>query len=234
MRVIFPDKYTKTPFLGRALKRLPLLVLATSCSAPFIAFFLQYFFQMQGPIEWLALSVKGISQHHFWQWVTYPLVTADTLNLNNSQSLEITQRLLMRNTLDFILFYKATDAIIRKIGMSRFVFLLTTQVGVVGMSIWAFLWLIGSSQAFFGPESLICALLIVRVFLDPEKRLTLPFFPISLSRKWSLVLLLHFYFLILILSGAYAALLGSVLSMALAVFFCYQENLPNPYRGLYR
>lgn len=234
MRVIFPDKYKQTPFLGKALKQLPLLVLVTSCSAPFIAFFLQYFFQVRGPIEWLALSVKGIHQHYFWQWLTYPLVTADTLKLGDLRSLEITQRLLMRNVLDFILFYKATDVIIQKLGTGTFVFLLTTQVSIAGISIWAFLWLIGSTQAFFGPESLICALLIVRVFLDPEKRLTLPLFPISLSRKWSFVLLLHFYFLILILSGAYAILLGSVLSMTLAICFCYKENIPNPYRGSYR
>ncbi|MBQ8498507.1 hypothetical protein [Chlamydia sp.] len=234
MRVIFPDKYKHTPFLGRALQQLPLLVLATSCSAPFISFFLQKFFQMRGPVEWLALSVEGINQHYFWQWLTYPLVTADTLKLGDVGSLEITQRLLMRNTLDFILFYKATDTIIRKLGAGRFVFLLTAEVGVIGLTVWAFLWLIDSPQAFFGPESLICALLVVRVFLDPEKRLTLPLFPISLSRKWSFVLLLNFYFLILIIVGAYAALIGSVLSMALSILFCHKENIPNPYRGLYR
>lgn len=230
MRVIFPDKQDKSPLLTRVLKQLPLVILITSCLSPFISYILKKIFAVPGILETLALSTEGIQKHQFWQWVTYPLVTADSLRIHSDRCLEITQRLLIRNVLCFIFLYQATYQMIRKLGSSTFLFLVVTQTLLTGIATWAILKLFHSSHALFGPECLISFLLLIWVFLDPEKRLVFPTLPITISRKWAFAILSFFYFFILILSGAFPLLFGSIFSMLLGIMFCYKEKIPNPYR----
>ncbi|EPP34605.1 hypothetical protein CP10139811_0473 [Chlamydia ibidis] len=230
MRIIFPDKHKKTPFFGRLLKRVPLFVLIISCTAPFVSYVMKKVFGCPGVIETLALSTKGVCEHKFWQFLTYPLVTSDCLSISNERCLEVTQRLLIRNCLDFVLFYKATDHIVRKLGSLPYLALISSQILITGTIVWAALHLLHSSQAFFGPECLIATLVLVWVFLDPEKRLAMYPLPTSLSRKWGFIGLLGFYFFILLVSGAFAVFLGSVISILIGIIFCHKEKIPNPYR----
>ncbi|ANH78792.1 hypothetical protein [Candidatus Chlamydia sanziniae] len=229
MRVIFPDKHNKLPFLRRVLKQLPFLIFVTSCSAPFIAYMMNKFFCIPGVLETLALSVKGIQKHYFWQFITYPLITADSLSLHQEQSWEITQRLLIRNTLDFLFFYKATNHVMRKLGAFSLLTLIVGQILIIGTVLWGLMKLFHSTQVFFGPESLICALVLVHVFLDAEKRIQLGPTPLTFAKKWGFLLILGFYFCILIFSGAYFIFLATILSLVLSIFFCKKEKIPNPY-----
>ncbi|WP_100934138.1 hypothetical protein [Candidatus Chlamydia corallus] len=229
MRVIFPDKHNKLPNLSKLLKKLPSVILVTSCIAPFLSYIINKIFGISGLLEALALSVKGIQKHHFWQFFTYPLVTADSLCLHKDQSFEITQRLLLRNVLDFFLFYKAIHHVIRKLGAFSVLVLISGEVLITGAVLWGFMALIHSSHAFFGPESLICGVLTVQIFLDPEKRFTIGATPLSVSRKWGFVFILGFYCCILIFSGAFFLFLGSMLAIMLSILFCKKEKIPNPY-----
>ncbi|EPP37591.1 hypothetical protein BOKEGFJH_00519 [Chlamydia avium] len=230
MRVIFPDKQDKNPLLTRVLKQLPSFILITSCVSPFVSYVLKKIFGIPSILETLALSTEGIRQHKFWQLITYPLITSDSLRIYNDRCMEITQRLLIRNVLCFIFLYKATQHIIRKLGSTTFLFLLVGQTLLTGITTWILLKLFHSSHALFGPECLISFLLLIWVFLDPEKRLALPTLPVTLSRKWAFVVLSIFYFFILILSGAFPLFFGSIFSMFLGILFCFKEKIPNPYR----
>ncbi|EPJ25626.1 hypothetical protein CP09DC78_0141 [Chlamydia psittaci 09DC78] len=230
MRVIFPDKHNKNPFLTQVLRQLPSFILITSCISPLLSYLMKRLFGIPGIIETLALSTAGIHKHNFWQFITYPLITADSLCIHKEGCMDITQRLLVRNVLGFTFFYKATNHIIRKLGSITFLILVTSQVLITGVAVWACLKLFHSSQALFGPECLISTLLLIWVFLDPEKRLGLHPFPITLSRKWGFVVLAAFYFLMLLFSGAFALFFGSIFSLMLGVLFCYKEKIPNPYR----
>lgn len=230
MRVIFPDKHDKSPRLTRVLKQLPSFILITSCISPLISYVLKKIFGVPGILETLALSAEGMHKHKFWQLITYPLVTADSLRIYNDRCLEITQRLLIRNVLCFAFLYKSTHHIIRKLGSTTFFFLVVGQTLLTGIATWGLLKLFHSSHALFGPECLISFLLLIWVFLDPEQRLVLPTLPITISRKWAFAILSIFYFLILIFSGAFPLLFGSIFSMLLGVIFCYKEKIPNPYR----
>ncbi|AAD19140.1 hypothetical protein CpB1041 [Chlamydia pneumoniae TW-183] len=229
MRVIFPDKHNNFPNLSKLLKKLPSVILVTSCIAPFFSYIINKFFGIPGLLEILALSVKGIQKHHFWQFLTYPLITADSLSLNKDQSFEITQRLLLRNVLDFFLFYKAIQHLIRKLGAFSVLVVISGQALIIGAVLWGFMALIHSSQSFFGPESIICGVLTVQIFLDPEKRFTIGPTPLSVSIKWGFLFVLGFYCCILIFSGAFLLLLASMLAIVLAILFCKKEKIPNPY-----
>ncbi|WP_348662992.1 hypothetical protein [Chlamydia vaughanii] len=230
MRVIFPDKQNKNPLITRVLKQLPSFILVTSCVSPLISYVLKKMFGLPGILETLALSTEGIHKHKFWQFLTYPLITADSLCIHKEKCMEITQRLLIRNVLGFTFFYKATNHLIRKLGSLTFLILISAQILFTGVVIWALLKLFHSSQALFGPECLITSLVLIWVFLDPEQRLGLHPLPITISRKWGFAALIIFYFFILIFSGAFAMFFGSILSMAIGVLFCYKEKIPNPYR----
>ncbi|BAE81028.1 conserved hypothetical protein [Chlamydia felis Fe/C-56] len=230
MRVIFPDKHNKSPLLTQLLKQLPSFILITSCISPMISYLMKKMFGLPGIIEVLALSTAGIHKHKFWQFITYPLVTADSLCIHKEGCMDITQRLLIRNVLGFIFFYKATNHIIRKLGSITFLILIVTQTLLTGVVIWACLKLLHSSQVLFGPECLISMLMLIWVFLDPEQRLTLTPLPVTLSRKWGFVILAAIYFFILLFLGAFAIFFGSLLSIIFGVLFCYKEKIPNPYR----
>ncbi|SPN74108.1 hypothetical protein C10C_0975 [Chlamydia serpentis] len=229
MRVIFPDKHSKFPALSKILKKLPSIVLLTSCIAPFLSYIINKIFGGPNLLEILALSIKGIQKHYFWQFFTYPLITADSLSLDKNQSFEITQRLLLRNIIDFLAFYKGIHHVIRKLGALSVLILISSQILIIGAILWSFMVLIHSSQSFFGPESLICGILIVQIFLDPEKRFTIGPTPLSVSRKWGFVFILGFYYCILIFSGAFLLLIASMLSILLGMLFCKKEKIPNPY-----
>lgn len=232
MRIIFPDNRDKCPVLETIVKKFPYFVLVTSCLAPFISFFILYIFNKPGIIETFALSIKGIQQHKFWQFITYPLVTANSWCLHEPSCMEISQRLLIRNIFGFIFFYQSTEQILRKLGaLSIFIFY-CSQILITGALTLFVLWVIDSPKPLLGPESLVCASLLVWVFLDPEKRLSLAFFPISIPRKWGFVILLGLYFFMLMLTGASSTFFCSLFSLCLAAYFCYIKHIPNPYRNL--
>lgn len=229
MRIIFPDR-DDSPRLGYWLRRLPALVLMTSCSAPLISYIIKKLFALPSLIEFFSLSTAGVQSHQFWQFFTYPLITSDSLTINQWESLEITQRLLIRNTIDFVFFRQATDHLVRKLGARNFLILLVVQVLVTGLVVCGLLWSLRSSQSLLGPESLLCSLLLVWVFLDPERRLSIPVVPLTIARKWGFLFLMAFYFLILAATGAFALFLGSVVSVIISILFCKKEHIPNPYR----
>ncbi len=229
MRIIFPDKYRNSK-LGHVLEKIPLIVFLTSCLAPIFSYLASRLFGFPTLIEYLSLSVSGIQKHRFWQFLTYPFVTADTLCIYKEQCVEVSQRLLIRNTLCFIFFYKSTKNIIAKLGPYNFLFFSLAQTLSNGLFIWILFKLCGSSQALFGPECLICSLILISVFLDPEKRTQLGPLPLTVANKWIFLVLLAFYCFLLTVAGAVALLLGSIFSMALAVAFCRKEKIPNPYQ----
>lgn len=230
MRVIFPDKRNTHPLLTRLLERLPFVILITTCLSPLASYILKKIFDVTGIIETLSLSASGIYKHKFWQLVSYPLVTADSLCTQHERCLEITQRLLVRNALDFIFLYKALHHIIRKLGSLSCFLLITLQTILTGVAVWLALKLLHSSQALFGPECLISCLMVVWIFLDPEQRLEFRPLPITISRKWAFATLLIFFLFIVLFTGAFALLFGSIVSMALGVLFCRIHNIPNPYQ----
>ncbi|AGW38206.1 hypothetical protein [Chlamydia pecorum] len=234
MRVIFPDKHNQPSSFCRLLKRLPLCIFISSCVSPVFSYILHKIFRTQGVLEIFALSSQGVQKGYLWQFLTYPFFTADSLCIHKEQCFEITQRFLIRNTLDFLFFYKATDFIIRKLGVWSFLTLVSIQIPSIGFLIWCCMKLFGTPQAFFGPESLICSTMLVWIFLDPEKRLGLGPIPLTISRKWGFLILLGFYFCILIFSGSPLIFLGSILSLGLAWFFCKKEKIPNPYTASLR
>ncbi|WP_201456262.1 hypothetical protein [Chlamydia sp. 17-3921] len=234
MRIIFPDKRNQPLFLCRILKQFPLFIFISSCVSPILSYTLHKLLGAPKILEILALSSQGIRKCYLWQFVTYPFLTADSLCIYKEQCFEVTQRFLIRNTLDFILFYKAADQLIRKLGAWNFLKIISVQILCTGVVIWGFMLLFGNTQAFFGPESLICTVLLIRVFLDPEKRLGFGSTILTLSRKWGFLLLLGFYFCILIFSGSYLIFFGSIFSLALALLFCKKEKIPNPYTSSLR
>lgn len=231
MRIIFPDNRNRHPTLEKIVQNFPYFILVTSCLAPFLSFFF-VIFNKPGILETLALSVHGIQLHKFWQFVTYPLVTTDSWHISSLISMEISQRLLIRNILGFIFFYKATNQILRKLGALSTLVFYFIQITIAGILTFFFLWILESPKPLLGPESLICAALLIWVFLDPEQRLEFPFFPLSISRKWGFLILLTLYFFILLLTGASSTFICSILSLCLATYFCHIKHIPNPYKNL--
>lgn len=230
MRIIFPDNRNRNPSFERFVQKIPLLIFITSCLAPIVAFLFHYFWSLE-ILGTLALSVEGIRQHKVWQLITYPLINADSLCLSVPACTDITQRFLIKNVLIFVFFRQATNFVIRKLGALSLLLFFLSQTLICGLATLLLLWLIDSPTPFFGPESLACATVLIWVFLDPEKRLCLPLFPITIARKWGFAMLLGFYFFILLITGSFTVLFSSLLSLGWAMLFCAQKRIPNPYKN---
>lgn len=229
MRIIFPDNRNQSPFIESFVKKIPLFILISSCLAPFFSFFLLYFGKA-GILERFALSVYGFQKHEFWQLITYPLISADSLCVTATCT-EITQRFLAKNILIFVFFRQATNLVVRKLGALSLLLFFLGQILIGGAATLLLMWLMDSSAFFFGPESLACATMLIWVFLDPEKRFSISVFPITVARKWGFIALLGFYFCILLITGSFATLFCSFISLGLATLFCYKKRIPNPYKN---
>ncbi|WP_213357513.1 hypothetical protein [Chlamydiifrater phoenicopteri] len=229
MRVIFPNKQQGSHFFSKIFSRVPLALLLFSCTAPIASYILKKIFHTSGLLELFSLSKNSIDSHRIWQFFTYPLICSDSINLSVDASLELSQRLLLRNTLVCILLQKISRHFIQKLGTTSFLVFLGIQIPCVGAAVWSLMKLTGSNSAFFGAECILCALATVSVFLDPEKRFYLRPFPFYISRKWGFLIVLGVFFLSLIACKAFFFLGGAILSVLLSILFCQGEKLPNPY-----
>ncbi|WP_213318158.1 hypothetical protein [Chlamydiifrater volucris] len=229
MRVIFPDKHQKPHLFSKIFSKIPFVLLFFSCTAPIASYILKKIFHAPGLLELFSLSKDGINSHRIWQFFTYPLISSDSINLTIDASFELSQRLLLRNTLVCIFLQKVSRHFIQKLGTTSFLVFLGIQIPCVGAAVWSLMKLTGAESAFFGAECILCALATVSVFLDPEKRFYLRPFPFYISRKWGFLVILGIFLLSLIACRAFFFFGGAVLSVLLSILFCQAERLPNPY-----
>lgn len=221
MRVIFPNKTSPSSSrFTKVLGFIPTAIFVSSVFFPVLNFILPKF-GLQAPHEYLGLSVNGIGKGYYWQLISFSFLF--------SADLTITQQFLIKITLVYIVLNSMVRLFIQKLGNIRFVLFWLGQSLIIGVLSLILMRYQQNDTIIYGCIPILAGFTTVGIFLDPDKKVGLPIFPIYFSVKWVALLVLGFVFVVFISQNQWITILNSFLSIILAVLYCKYERLRNPF-----
>jgi hypothetical protein len=147
----------------KSIKYLMIVLISTSLLSPIITFFLNHYFQLPGPQDWLPLSLPYLKKDYFFEFITYPLV--------HLEGVEISLSSLVSLFLRIGLLWFASSEVANEFGEKRFFWLFFSTTLFTGLTTASILFLLGSPTALFGTTPLLFALLIVWIMNMQEEEL---------------------------------------------------------------
>jgi hypothetical protein len=192
-----------------------------SVLSPIASYLLVHFFNIIGPQTWFPLSWTGLSQHYYWQIVTYAFV--------HSASSNFTLSLLLSTAFNLGILAFTAEEIVGRFhhrGFLPFFFLLILMGGLGGALYFAFT---KSITPLYGLTPTLFGLALTWGMLMPTLELQIVFM-YRVKASQLIQTALTFCFLFILLGGHFATATAAIFCMLTTFLYAhYIWGLPNPY-----
>lgn len=219
MRIIFPQQ--NDSLFHKFISFFPWCVFFCSSIAPISSFIIAILFRLPGPQFFLGLSLYGIKQTYFWQFLTYPLISSfDTI---------FSTSFLIKNALSALLLRYTLKSFERQFSSKKVFTFLISNILATGIFSWLLMITTKNSNIFFGSTFLIIALMNINISIFPNQAigLRLPFPPIKI--KWVYLITLGFILLYYASHRNFINLGASLFEFLFSSLFCIFLNISNPF-----